>query len=107
MSSPAKKHCVPCATGVAPILGKEVDTRLKILPGWRAENQRYLIKEFSFPDFQSALVFVNKVGQLAEEEGHHPDITLSWGKAVIKLYTHKINGLSENDFIMAELINNL
>ena len=73
---------------------------------WQTANNR-LHKSFHFPDFKSALAFVNKVGELAEEQGHHPDILLSWGKAEITLWTHKINGLTESDFIMAAKIDQL
>lgn len=99
-----KKHCAPCEAGTMPILGKEISLRLKALLGWETENYHHLVKTFKFPDFKSALDFVNKVGALAEEEGHHPNIELSWGKVKIKLFTHAIDGLSENDFLMAELI---
>ncbi len=74
------------------------------LPGWRDVDEHHIVKVFNFIDFKTALAFVNKVGDIAEAEGHHPDIFLTWGKVEIKLYTHSINGLSENDFIMAELI---
>ncbi|KKU70102.1 MAG: hypothetical protein UX94_C0011G0030 [Parcubacteria group bacterium GW2011_GWA2_47_21] len=98
------KHCIPCEISAASMLAKEISFRLPALPGWRAENNHHLIKDFKFSDFKSALEFVNKVGSLAEEEGHHPDIELAWGKVTIKLFTHSISGLSENDFLMAEFI---
>lgn len=74
------------------------------LPAWRSIEDHHIVKTFNFIDFKTALAFVNKVATLAENEGHHPDIFLSWGKVEIKIYTHSINGLSENDFILAELI---
>lgn len=75
--------------------------------GWKVVDEHHLEKEYRFTDFKSALAFTNRVGGLAEEEGHHPDILLSWGKVVIQLWTHKINGLSESDFILASKIDAL
>lgn len=101
------KRCIPCEAGAMPMFAKEISFRLPALPGWQAENNHHLVKTFKFPDFKSALEFVNKVGALAEEESHHPDIELSWGKVKIKLLTHSIDGLSLNDFLMAEFIETL
>jgi 4a-hydroxytetrahydrobiopterin dehydratase len=98
----SKKTCVPCTAGVPPLKGKELNAYLQELGNhWKVVDEHHLEKEFFFPDFKEALAFTNKVGALAEEEGHHPDIFLSYGKVVIKLWTHKINGLSESDFILA------
>lgn len=69
--------------------------------GWKVIDEHHLEKEYAFRDFKEALAFTNRVGEVAEQEGHHPDILLSWGKVKIELWTHKINGLSESDFIMA------
>jgi 4a-hydroxytetrahydrobiopterin dehydratase len=69
--------------------------------GWRVERDHHLSKLYEFPDFVSALAFVNRVGELAEKNGHHPDVHLSWGKVRIELWTHKIDGLSESDFVLA------
>ena len=74
-------------------------TELK--PGWKVADDHHIEKTYPFKDFKSALAFVNKVGLVAEQEGHHPDIYLAWGKVEIRLWTHKINGLSESDFILA------
>lgn len=74
-------------------------------PGWELRDAKHLQKEFQFKDFQSALDFVNKVGEIAETEGHHPNIEMGWGFAKILLWTHKIDGLTESDFFMAAKIN--
>lgn len=74
---------------------------------WKVVNEHHLEKEYQFKDFKEALDFTNQIGALAEEEGHHPDIHLGWGKVRIALWTHKINGLSENDFILAAKISRL
>lgn len=103
----ADKKCVPCRGGVPPLKGPELEKlRLNVLR-WTIEKDHHLHREFQFPDFQQALDFVNRVGALAEEQGHHPDIALTWGKAGFTLWTHKINGLTESDFIMAAKIDRL
>ena len=103
----ADKQCVPCRGGVAPLKGHDVEKLHKSVPAWVVTDEHHIHREFKFPDFKQALDFVNRVGALAEEQGHHPDILLAWGKAEIKLWTHKINGLSESDFIMAAKIDRL
>jgi 4a-hydroxytetrahydrobiopterin dehydratase len=100
----ADKKCVPCRGGVPPVKGQELQDLLKSVPEWNAINEHHLTRQFKFPDFKQALDFVNRVGALAEEQGHHPDILLAWGKAEITLWTHKIDGLTESDFIMAAKI---
>jgi len=79
----------------------------KQVADWQVVNEHHLTRQFKFPDFKQALAFVNRVGELAEEQGHHPDILLAWGKAEITLWTHKIDGLTESDFIMAAKIDRL
>ena len=103
----ADKKCVPCRGGVPPLKGKELDALHKIVPKWSVINQHHITRAFTFPDFKQALDFVNRVGALAEEQGHHPDILLAWGKAEITLWTHKIDGLTESDFIMAAKIDRI
>jgi 4a-hydroxytetrahydrobiopterin dehydratase len=103
----ADKKCVPCRGGVPPLKGGELEALHRAVPLWSVVNQHHIIRTFSFPDFQQALEFVNRVGALAEEQGHHPDILLAWGKAEITLWTHKIDGLTESDFIMAAKIDRL
>lgn len=97
-----KKNCVPCRGGVPPLKGKELKVlQAQLKGGWSVIDEHHLKKEFIFPDFKTALAFTVKVGELAEEEGHHPDILLSWGKVVLTIWTHKIDGLTESDFILA------
>lgn len=103
----ADKQCVPCRGGVPPLKGKELASLYKNVPQWNVIDEHHLEREYKFPDFKQALAFVNRVGALAEEQGHHPDILLAWGKAHITLWTHKINGLTESDFIMAAKIDRL
>lgn len=107
MSELASKKCVPCKGGVSPLKGEALLTLQKQVEGWDVVEEHHLSKTFKFPDFRKALDFVNKVGEIAEQEGHHPAITLTWGKVEIKIYTHKINGLTESDFILAAKIDTL
>ncbi len=107
MSELASKSCVPCRGGVPPLAGKELDNLHKQLPEWEVVNGHHLKRSFTFPDFAKALAFVNKVGGIAENEGHHPDIFLTWGKAEITIWTHKIDGLTESDFILAAKIDKI
>ncbi|HTZ73823.1 MAG TPA: 4a-hydroxytetrahydrobiopterin dehydratase [Candidatus Aquilonibacter sp.] len=107
MSHLAAKNCVPCKGGVPPLAGKELETLAKEVPEWKVIDEHHISRVFTFPDFAKALAFVNKVGAVAEEQGHHPDILLSWGKAVVTTWTHKIDGLTESDFILAAKIDRL
>ena len=101
----AKKACVPCKGGVPPLQGAELEKLSRELGhDWKVVDEHHLEKSFKFPDFQTALDFTNKVGAVAEEQGHHPDIHLAWGRAGITIWTHKINGLTESDFVMAAKI---
>jgi 4a-hydroxytetrahydrobiopterin dehydratase len=103
----AAMTCVPCRGGVPPLKGKELAELHKQLPDWAhwtVINEHHLTRTFAFPDFKQALAFVNRVGEVAEEQGHHPDISLAWGKVGITIWTHKIDGLTESDFIMAAKI---
>ena len=100
-----KKKCVPCEVGGKPLAEEKVrELFVHLRKGWKIVNGKQLEKEFEFKDFASALKFVNIVGKIAEKEGHHPDIYLSWGKVKISLWTHAVNGLTENDFIMASKV---
>jgi 4a-hydroxytetrahydrobiopterin dehydratase len=107
MSELASKTCVPCRGDVPAIKGKHLERLLQMVPQWKVVNDHHITRTFAFPDFRKALDFVNVVGELAEQQGHHPDILLAWGKAEITLWTHKIDGLSESDFIMAAKIDQL
>jgi len=103
-----EKKCTECRVGTPPVVGAELQEYMQELKGgWKAIHEHHLEKEFTFKDFKDALAFTNKVGNLAEDEGHHPDLHLSWGKVRIVLWTHKINGLSESDFILAAKIDQL
>ncbi|MFA6292415.1 MAG: 4a-hydroxytetrahydrobiopterin dehydratase [Victivallales bacterium] len=103
-----ESKCVPCQGGVEALKGESICLYAKqISKDWKVINEHHLEREFKFKNFADALGFVNKVGQLAEAEGHHPDIWLSWGKVQVILYTHKINGLHGNDFILAAKIDQL
>ena len=103
----AEKHCVPCRGGVPPLRGEELERMKAQVPGWRVVDNHHLSRARTFPDFKTALEFVNRVGALAEAEGHHPDLYLSWGKVEVEIWTHKINGLTESDFILAAKIDQL
>jgi len=103
----AEKHCVPCRGGVPPLKGDELSKMATQLPGWTVVSEHHIEKEFQFPDFVTALDFVNRAGAIAESEGHHPDLYLSWGKVGVKTWTHKIDGLTESDFILAAKIDQL
>lgn len=102
------KKCVPCQGGVEPLKGDVLKDYVQQLgAGWSVVEEHHLEKQFKFKNFRQALNFTNKVGELAESEGHHPDIYLAWGKVKVTLWTHKIGGLHENDFIMAAKIEQL
>jgi 4a-hydroxytetrahydrobiopterin dehydratase len=107
MSDLASKTCVPCRGGVSPLAGEELAKLSREVPQWKIVDGHHIVRSFAFPDFQQALAFVNKVGEIAEEQGHHPDIFLTWGKAEVTTWTHKINGLTESDFILAAKIDRL
>jgi 4a-hydroxytetrahydrobiopterin dehydratase len=97
----ADRQCVPCRGGVPPLKGAELARLSAQLPGWQVVAEHHLEKTFLFPDFKTALAFLNQAGQIAEQQGHHPDLLLSWGRVQVTIYTHKIDGLTESDFILA------
>lgn len=102
MNELVKKECVPCKGGVPPLRGKELAELMeKLGGGWRVVEGHHLEKEYKFRNFREALDFTNHVGELAEAQGHHPDICLGWGKVALAVWTHKIDGLTESDFIFA------
>jgi 4a-hydroxytetrahydrobiopterin dehydratase len=107
MSDLAAKTCVPCRGGVPPLAGDQLTNLEKEVPDWQVVDGHHLKRMFSFPDFRMALAFVNEVGEIAEQQGHHPDIFLAWGIAEITIWTHKINGLTESDFILAAKIDQI
>ena len=102
MSELASKTCVPCRGGVPALKGRELESLLGMVGGgWKVINEHHLEKNYAFPDFREALAFTNRVGEIAEQQGHHPDIYLAWGKVVLTIWTHAIDGLTESDFILA------
>lgn len=107
MTNLASKHCVPCRGGVPPLTGEALREFSSQLPSWKVVEEHHLAKTFVFPDFRSALDFVVRIGEVAEREGHHPDLCLSWGRVDVQIFTHKIKGLTESDFILAAKIDQL
>ena len=104
----AEKECVACKGGTPALKGGEI-TKLQpqLNSAWRVVEEHHLEREFKFPDFRQALAFTNKVGELAEQQNHHPDFYLAWGKVKLTLWTHKIDGLSESDFVFAAKVDKL
>jgi len=106
----ADRKCVPCHGGVPTLKGgklAEIHHQLADPAQWKVVNEHHIVRACKFPDFKSALAFVNRVGALAEEQGHHPDILLGWGKVEVTLLTHAVDGLTESDFILAAKIDQL
>ena len=102
MSNLASRECVPCRGGVPSLGAEEIGSLLEQLGNhWEVIENHHLSKTYDFPDFVQALAFTNRAGEMAEEQGHHPDIHLAWGKVGITVWTHKIDGLTESDFIFA------
>tara|TARA_B100000575_G_scaffold291650_1_gene298090 strand:+ start:838 stop:1176 length:339 start_codon:yes stop_codon:yes gene_type:complete len=106
-----KKKCVACSGDIPPFDKSEIHKYLKKIDGWEVKSNNdesfYLIKDFRFENFEKSQKFVNKVGNIAEEENHHPDITFGWGYCKIKIFTHAIKGLAESDFILAAKIDKI
>lgn len=100
----SQRHCVPCHGGVPRLAGAEAARLLRQLHGWEVVDEHHLQKSYEFTNFRESLEFVNRVGAIAEEEGHHPDISFGWGYARLQIWTHAIDGLSESDFILAARI---
>ena len=112
MNSPvlADRTCVPCRGGVPPLKGNQltkIHEQLTDPAQWKIVNEHHLVRVYKLQDFKSALAFVNRVGAVAEEQGHHPDILLGWGKVEITTWTHAVDGLTESDFILAAKIDRL
>jgi 4a-hydroxytetrahydrobiopterin dehydratase len=101
MSDLASRECVPCRGGVPPLTAEAIRPLLAQLRGFEVVDGHHLRKRYAFADFAKALAFVNRVGELAEEVGHHPDLELGWGRVVLEIWTHKIGGLAEADFVFA------
>ena len=107
MSDLARRECIPCRGGVPPLQGAEIGKLIVELDHWEVIKEHHLLKSYTFKDFREALAFVNRVGQLSEEQGHHPDIRFGWGHCEVTIWTHKIDGLTESDFILAAKIDAL
>ena len=98
----ADQQCVPCRGGVPPLGTERIAELLRQFePGWESVRDHHLRKTYKLKDFRSALAFIDRIGAMAEEQGHHPDLQLAWGKVVVEIWTHKIDGLTESDFIFA------
>ncbi len=107
MSELAGRECVPCRGGVPPLKGDEIQDLISKLDQWSVVSEHHLTKVYKFRDFKESLAFVNRVGELAEQQGHHPDISFGWGRVEVTIWTHKIDGLTESDFILAAKIDQL
>ena len=107
MAELASRECVPCRGGVPPLKGEEITNLLAQLSEWEVVAEHHLRKVYKFANFREAQQFVSRAGDLAEEQGHHPDICFGWGRAEITIWTHKIDGLTESDFILAAKIDRL
>ncbi len=105
MADLADGQCVPCRGGVPPLAQEAVAELLNRVAGWSVEKNHHITKTFTFPDFAQALAFVNRIGAIAEAQNHHPDIYLTWGKVRVDIWTHKIDGLTESDFILGAKFN--
>ena len=107
MSDLAERQCVPCRGGVPSLTAEEIKPFAEQIPDWEVVNQHHVQRSYEFSNFREALEFVNRIGALAEAQGHHPDICFGWGKADVSIWTHKINGLTESDFVLAAKIDKL
>ena len=107
MSDLASKKCVPCSGGVPKMTAEEIQELHPQVPDWEVILGHHLRRAFAFDDFAGALAFVNRIGEVAETEGHHPNITFTWGRVEVEIWTHKIDGLAEADFVLAAKIDQL
>ncbi len=104
MTELVEKQCVPCRGGIPPLTSEEIRPLAEQVSNWEVVENYHIQKIFKSENFRSALDFVNRVGKIAEGQGHHPDLYLAWGKVQVKIWTHKIDGLNESDFILAAKI---
>ncbi len=107
MEELSKKKCVPCEGGVEPLDKDRINQLRKQIKNWEVYKNHHIFKKFKFADFNSALDFINKIAPICDKENHHPNIEFSWGYVIITIYTHAIDGLSENDFILASKIDKI
>ena len=103
----ASRHCIPCRGGVPKLEEAELTRLGAELPQWQVIEGHHIERSFKFPNFKSALAFVNRIGEVAEAEGHHPDICFGWGNVRVTIFTHKIAGLTESDFVLGAKIDEL
>ncbi len=103
----AQKKCVPCRGDVPPLTEAEIRPLLEQLNGWEIEGTHHIYKQYGFDDYAGALAFVNQLSEVAESEGHHPEVWFTWGKVRVTICTHKIDGLTESDFVLAAKIDAL
>lgn len=103
----SEQTCVPCRGGVPPLTAERIAPLQVQVPKWRVVDGHHIERNFAFPDFKTALAFTNQVGDIAEAQGHHPDIQLTWGSVRVAIWTHKIDGLSESDFVLAAKIDGI
>ena len=97
----ADRQCVPCKGGIPPLDDAAIQPLLAQLDGWTVVDRHHLEKRYKLKNFVEALALVNRIGAVAEEQNHHPDLSLAWGKVGVQIWTHKINGLTESDFVFA------
>ena len=103
----ASRHCIPCRGGVPKLEGADLSRLAAELPQWQVIDGHHIERSFKFPNFKSALAFVNRIGEVAEAEAHHPDICFGWGNVKVTVFTHKIAGLTESDFVLAAKVDEL
>ncbi len=101
MTELAERVCVPCRGGVPPLPPEQVEALVAQVPGWKVVRNHHLEKQYQLKDFAAGLALVNHIGAIAEQQGHHPDLLLAWGRVEVKIWTHKIDGLTESDFVLA------
>jgi 4a-hydroxytetrahydrobiopterin dehydratase len=106
-SNLAAKQCVPCRGGIPPLEGQALTNLAVQLPSWQVVDGHHIEKAFQTVDFKTALEFVNRIGAVAEQQGHHPDLCFGWGSVKVTIFTHKIKGLTESDFILGAKIDEL
>lgn len=99
-----QKNCIPCNGGTPQLTAAQREESLKEISGWNVEDEKKLVKTFSFDDFNGAMKLANKCWEVAESEGHHPDLFVAWGKLKVEIWTHAVGGLTESDFILAAKI---
>ncbi len=107
MSELASKECVPCKGDTPPLKGVDLTALASQTPEWNLVEEHHLSRSFKFKNFREAMEFVNRVGELAEEQGHHPEIHFGWGHVELEVWTHKIDGLTESDFVFAAKVDAL